>query len=418
VARTSPTLTAKAVQGLKSPGLHSVGGAPGLRLQVTETGRSWILRIKTGQTPAGKAIRQEIGLGSYSDVSLAAARERALAMIQEIKAGKNPVHERKLQKTTLQAKRETAVTFRKAAIAYIDAMSPSWKSRIHSKQWSSTLETYAFPKLGDLPIEDIDTDQILSVLEPIWNSITETATRVRGRIESILSWAIAKKLRPGPNPAVWGGLLENLLPDPAKLKNVENQPALPYSQMPRFMQDLINRDADAAKMLRFVIYTAARSSEVRNMTWKEINLDDKCWIVPAARMKAKREHRVPLSSKAMAILLETNLHDRHGLVFPNENGRAFSANAMINLLDRMQIASVARGEGEYLDSKTGKQIKPHGFRSTFRDWVSEITEYESELAEMALAHAIKDKTEAAYRRGILLNKRVEMMEAWAQFCGS
>ncbi len=369
-------------------GFHAVGGVTGLYLQVRGNAASWILRIMVG----GK--RRDIGLGGYPDVTLAAARENARATRAAVREGRDPVAERRAKRHALLNR----LTFTEAAKLLIDAKRPEWKNAKHADQWGSTLDTYAKPVIGAMPVEDIDTPHILRVLEPIWTTKTETAYRVRGRIESVLDWATAAKYRSGDNPARWRGHLDKLLPKPSKVKKVRHHAALPYDALPEFLVALRAQEGIAARALEFAILTAARSGEIRGAKWSEIDTEAKVWTVPGDRMKAGREHRVPLSAPALALLEVLPKFVGNDLVFVAPNGGQLSDMALSQVVRRMKVSAV-----------------PHGFRSTFRDWTAERTNYPREVAEMALAHTIGDKVEAAYRRGDLFEKRKRMMSDWAKF---
>jgi integrase len=301
-------------------------------------------------------------------------------------------------RSALVASRLAAITFTKAASLYIEAHEQSWKNEKHRQQWNNTLETYAKPRIGSLLARDVGVAQVLEVLEPIWKTKTETASRLRGRIESVLDWAIARGYRDGPNPARWKGHLDTMLPAPSRVAKTVHHRALPYREIGAFVAKLRQQEGAGAKALEFLILTAARSGEVRGATWAEFDLDSALWVVPAERMKAKKEHRVPLSPRAVE-LLQAQLDINHSdSVFPAPKGGMLSDMTLTAVLRRMKVDAV-----------------PHGFRSTFRDWVAEQTDYPNEVAEMALAHAVGNKVEAAYRRGDLLEKRQQLMKDWAVF---
>jgi integrase len=393
--RKAAELSDLAVRRLAKPGLHAVGGVAGLHLQVAPGGaRTWILRISV----AGK--RRDMGLGGYPDVTLSQARDKARAARDLVEKGVDPILQRRQAKSLLLAQRAAAKTFAECAREYIAAKTPEWSNDKHAQQWTNTLETYATPKIGAMLVSDIGVPQVLSVLKPIWTTKTETARRVRGRIESILDWATTQHYRQGPNPARWQGHLENLLADPGKFQKVKHHDALAIAGMPAFMAQLRQQAGLGAKALEFAILTAARSGEVRGATWSEIDLQHEVWTIPAERMKAKREHRVPLSSAAVALLKAQAKGEGADVIFPSTKGKPLSDMTLLSVLRRMKVDAV-----------------PHGFRSTFRDWASERTHYPNEMAEAALAHVIENKTEAAYRRGDLFDKRRQMMADWADFCG-
>lgn len=372
-------------------GNHPVGGADGLMLQVrSEHARSWVLRAMVN------GRRRVIGLGSYSDLSLADARRKAREMRAAIADGVDPVEQRQARRdAALQAM--AVLTFDEAARRYIAAKGGEWKNPKHRDQWRNTLATYASPVLGKMRVDAIELRHVENVLVPIWAEKTETASRVRGRIESVLDWATAGGHRTGENPARWKGNLEHRLAAPNKTKRVKHHKALPVDEMHGFMVALAKREGMAARALAFAVLTAARSGEVRGATWNEIDLDAAVWTIPGERMKAGKEHRVPLSAAAVA-LLEALPRMAGDLVFPGQSGTPLSDMTLSAVMRRMQVDAV-----------------PHGFRSTFRDWAAERTSYPQHVAEMALAHTIGDKVEAAYRRGDLFAKRTKMMADWAGF---
>lgn len=379
---------------MDAPGLHSVGGVAGLAMQITPTGaRSWILRVVVG----GK--RRDMGLGGFPDVTLAAAKEAARAARLKVKEGIDPIVDAKAKRSALFAARVASMTFREAALAFIGVKEAEWKNAKHVSQWHNTLTTYAYPVIGDIFVREIEQSHVMRVLEPIWLTKTETATRLRGRLESILDWARVRGYRTGENPARWRGHLDMLLPTPGKVQKVEHHPALPFDELGGFMVLLRQMEGMGARALEFAILTAARSGEVRGARWGEIDLADATWTIPADRMKAKREHRAALNDEAVALL--ESLPRTGDLIFPNTKGAPLSDMTLTAVLRRME-----RGD-----------ITAHGFRSTFRDWCSERTNYPRDVAEMALAHTVGDKVEAAYRRGDLFEKRRLMMRDWGKFCG-
>jgi integrase len=368
-----------------APGKYADGG--GLYLQVASGGaRSWIFRFMID----GRA--RAMGLGSLNDVTLKEARELARECRRFSKRGIDPIEARKAKRFDERLAAATAMTFKACAEAYIDAHKAGWRNPKHAAQWPSTLATYVDPVLGSLPVQAVDVGLVMKVLEPIWQTKPETASRVRGRIESVLDWAMARGYRKGENPARWRGHLENLLPKKSKVRRVEHHAALPYAEIAAFMAELHQQDGVAARTLEFAILTAARTSEVIGAKWAEIDLGARLWTIPSTRMKAGREHRVPLSGAAMAVLGQ--MDRSRDKVFPISNM------AMLMLLRRM-------GRGD---------LTVHGFRSSFADWCAEQTAFPSEVREMALAHAVGDKVEAAYRRGDLFEKRRQLAEAWATFC--
>lgn len=319
------------------------------------------------------------------------------------------------------AARLAEITFETAAHQFIESKSAEWKSGGKSAdQWTSSLEAYAFPVLGSLRVADIELAHIRAVLDPIWKDKNETANRVRQRMESVLDWAGASGFRKGENPARWKGHLDKLLPAPGKVREVQHHPALPYAQMRPFMLDLRSRNGMGARALEFAILTAARSGEARGARWDEIDLEAKVWTVPPERMKSsKKEHRVPLSDAAIKMLKALPRVEGTDLVFTPQRGKnPLSDNTLTKLLGDMHDASVKRGGAGYIDPKQGKVVTAHGFRSTFRDWASEETHAARDVVEMALAHTIGNKVEAAYRRGDLFEKRRTLMSEWAKFCGT
>ena len=383
-------LTDRGVKAAKAPGYLPDGG--NLYLQVSPSGsKSWLFRYQRD----GK--ERQMGLGSINDLTLAEARERARLCRQQLLDGIDPLEAKHAKKRSAAAATARMVTFKAEAEAFIEANRAGWKNGKHADQWTNTLTTYAYPHIGHLTVDVIDAGMVVKVLTPIWTTKTETASRVRARIESVLDRATALKHRSGDNPARWKGHLDNLLPKPTDVAKVEHHAALPIDAMPQFMADLRQRDSVSARALEFTILCAARTGETLGATWGEIDLDAKTWTVPADRMKAEREHAVPLSRRAVEIL--TAFKHRKGYVFRN-GSKPLSSAAMAELLKGMRPG-----------------YTPHGTaRSTFTDWSSERTSTPHEVIEMALAHAIDSKAEKAYRRGDLLAKRAKLMLQWADFC--
>lgn len=395
MARKAKELGPLAVAKLTTPGLHFVGGVAGLALQVLPSGgRTWVLRATMG------GRRRDMGIGGFPDVPLADARTAARSARDLIRAGLDPIEEARAAISARRAHLAKDLTFRNAAIAYIGAHEAGWRNAKHAAQWKNTLETYAYPVIGSLLVRDIELAHVLAILEPLWRTKTETATRLRGRIEQVLDWATARGHREGLNPARWRGHLDKMLARPSKVARVAHRAALPAAEIGPFIAALRAAEGMGARALEFAILTAARSGEVRGAKWSEIDLDAATWTVPGERMKAGREHRVPLSAPAICLLRGLPRVDGAELVFPAPRGGQLSDMTLTAVLRRMKVAAV-----------------PHGFRSTFRDWASERTNYPRDAAEMALAHAIGDKVEAAYRRGDLFEKRRRMMADWATFCG-
>jgi integrase len=387
--------------GSKPIGMHADaggGGEPGLYLQVTASGRSWILRYQLD------GRRREMGLGSLNDVGLADARAKVRAARHLIVDGIDPIEQRDQARAAQRLADARAVTFKAAAEAYIKANQAGWRNAKHAAQWPSTLARYAYPKIGSLPVAAIDTDLVLKCIEPIWHNLPETARRVRGRIEAVLASAIARGQRGGPNPAVWRGHLDQLLPARAKVARVRHQPALPYQQIPDLMKQLagLNRPSVSSMALRFAILTAARTGETIGAVWDEFDLEAKQWTRPAERMKGDREHKAPLSDAALAIVEAMKKVRTSKYVFPGWREK--------QPLSDMAMLECLRG------LRPGFTV--HGFRSSFKDWAGEQTTFPDFLSEMALAHIEGDKARAAYARSDLLERRRELMEAWADYaCG-
>jgi integrase len=389
-------LSAVALPKLREPGLYHDGG--GLYLQVTRGGaRTWVYRFMLH----GRA--REMGLGPLHIVSLAEARDKAREARKLRHEGIDPIEARRAKQAEDRLAAATAMTFQECAERYIEAHRAGWKNPKHAKQWPSTLETYVYPTFSALPVQVVDVGLVMKVLEPIWKTKPETASRVRGRIESILDWATARGYRKGENPARWRGHLDKLLPARGKVQKVKHHPALPYFEIGDFITALREQEGTAARALEFLILTATRTGEVIGGRWDEFDPEKKVWTIPGDRMKAAKEHRVPLSGRALAIVDEMKAErvNEHPFVFPGGRpGRPLSNMAMLKLLERM-------GRGD---------LTAHGFRSSFRDWAAEMTLFPTEVAEMALAHTVSDKVEAAYRRGDMFQKRRELMEAWARYC--
>lgn len=376
------------VKNLTIPGRYTDNQTKGLHLWVKSNRKKyWILRY----TLTGK--RYGLSLGAYPEFSLKQARERALEARNSIIKGGNPVAERK--QARVQRETATAVRFSEFALTHIEAMRPKWRNTKHGDQWVSTLRRYAFPIIGDLSLDQIDTPHILSILQPIWLTKPETASRLRGRIEHILTAAIVRKQRPAFNPAAWTGHLEVLLPPSPR--SDKHHAALAYTDLPALMAVLRDTDSLSALALRFCILNASRTDEVLKAKWSEIRKD--VWTIPGSRMKAGKEHQVPLSQESLDILTIARSRDPGSEYVFSKNGKPMSNMAMLNAVKRLN-----------------PKVTTHGFRSTFRDWIAEETELSSELAEMQLAHTITNRVERAYRRGNLLEKRRKMMEHWSAYC--
>lgn len=394
-------LTVKQVENSTKLGYTADGKQPGLNLQVASGAggivRSWVFRYTSPTT--GK--RRELGLGSVRRVGLAEARALAADAAKLVANGIDPKDARdaaKLQRVTAS---KQALTFEQAASQCIAARQHEWKNEKHRHQWAATLKTYAYPVIGKLPVDQITMELVLQVLEPIWTTKTETATRLRQRIETVLDWAKARKLRTGDNPASLKGGLGQLLPKASKIAKVKHQPALPYQQVHAFVQALREKKGVSPKAFEFLILTAARSGEVLGAKWDEIDLAAKVWTIPAERMKAGREHRIPLSARAVTIIKEMVAGRQCDFVFPGPTGKKGMSNGA--------LLAVIKGMPNYTE------YVPHGFRSTFRDWAAETTNFANEMLELALAHTIRDKAEAAYRRQDQLEKRVKLMQQWANY---
>jgi integrase len=393
-ARTSSKLTARHAQNLKKPGYH--GDGSGLYLRVATGGsKSWLFRYTKAQRT------RDMGLGSFPAVSLAAAREAAHRCRQKLALGVDPISARNADRLAASVTAAEQMTFKRCGEAYVAAHDASWSNPKHRAQWRATLARYVYPVLGSVPVRSIDTALVLKILEPIWVEKTETASRVRGRIETILNWARARGFRDGENPARWRGHLDQLLPAKTKIHRVTHHSALPYREIGVFMALLSQHSAVSARALEFLVLTAARTGEALGARWSEINLEDRVWIIPAERMKARRAHRVPLTAVAATIVQAMTEFRRDDFVFPGAKAdRPLSQMALLMLLRRMGYAHVTT----------------HGFRSTFRDWAAECSAHSREVAEMALAHTVADRVEAAYLRSDLFERRRELMDAWASFC--
>jgi integrase len=386
LAREIARLKALDIKRATRPGLYHDGG--GLYLQVSRNGsKSWTFRY-------GAQGRRYVGLGATHTVALTEARERARRCRQLLLDGIDPIDDKRTRQAAARLEAARAITFNDAARQYIASHKRGWKNPKSESQWTSTLAMYADPVIGKLPVASIDTGLVLRCVEPIWADKTETATRVRARIEAILDWAQVHGYRTGDNPARWRGCLEHLLPAKSKVTPVEHYRAVPYAELADFIIELHQRDGVTAEALEFLILTAARSAEVLGAEWSEFDLPGRVWVIPASRMKGGKEHRVPLSDRAVAIVKAQPRNDER--VFP------LTQSAMLQLL-RWRM---------------NRTETPHGFRSSFRDWAAETTDYPNHVVEKALAHTVSDKVEAAYRRGDLFDKRRALMNDWAAFCAS
>ncbi|MDF2141734.1 site-specific integrase [Paenirhodobacter sp. CAU 1674] len=404
-------ISALEVKRLSTPGFHPVGGVPGLHLRINDgAGKSWILRVVV----QGK--RRDIGLGGFPDISLASARDAARAMRAKIHEGIDPIEERAQERQRLAAERSRALTLADAIEQFLtsgklDALS----NPKHRAQWRSTLDTYVVPVIGKKRLVDINVADIKSVLDPIWQTKHETARRVRSRIEAVISWATVHGLRGGDNPARWQANLKELMPDVGKAAIKHHRPALPVRDVQAWFAELKTREGLAARALEFLTLTATRSQEVRFATWEEIDLEGEIWTIPAERMKMRREHRVPLSPSAMELLRTQPRMAGTELVFPSSRNGVMSDMTLSAVMRRMDEDKTKLDRVGWPDPVLKRPAVPHGLRSTFRDWVSEKTEYPSDMAEVALAHKVGNAVEQAYRRGDMLAKRRQMMVDWAAF---
>ena len=406
MARQQQRLSALQVTKLTKPGLYGDGG--GLTLQITATGaKSWLLRYMVAGKPHG------MGLGPTHTVSLAEARQKALDARKLLIDGINPLAAKKQSKIAAALADAKMMSFDQCAEAYILAHKAGWKNAKHGDQWTNTLNTYASPVFGHLPVAEIDTALVVKCLAPIWESKTETASRVRGRIESVLGWATTSGYRTGENPARWKGHLENLLATISKSSRTKNHPSLPWQRSGAFMSALRAREGVSARAVEFAILTACRSGEVRGAQWAEFDTAGKLWTIPAERMKAKREHQVPLSDAALAVLESMPKDDDVEVVFAGTKGQPLSDMSLTAVIRRMN-----GDEKPVWADANGDSITVHGFRSTFRMWAAESTNYPREVAEHALAHQLPDAVERAYQRGSQFAKRAALMAEWAVYCAT
>ncbi len=406
MARQQQRLSALQVTKLTKPGLYGDGG--GLTLQITATGaKSWLLRYMVAGKPHG------MGLGPTHTVSLAEARQKALDARKLLIDGINPLAAKKQSKIAAALADAKMMSFDQCAEAYILAHKAGWKNAKHGDQWTNTLNTYASPVFGHLPVAEIDTALVVKCLAPIWESKTETASRVRGRIESVLGWATTSGYRTGENPARWKGHLENLLATISKSSRTKNHPSLPWQRIGAFMEALRVREGVSSRAVEFAILTACRSGEVRGARWAEFDMAGKLWTIPAERMKAKREHQVPLSDAALAVLESMPKDDDIEVVFAGTKGQPLSDMSLTAVIRRMN-----GDEKPVWADANGDSITVHGFRSTFRMWAAESTNYTREVAEHALAHQLPDAVERAYQRGSQFAKRAALMAEWAVYCAT
>jgi integrase len=391
-------LTALSIKSIKAVGLHADGGGLYLKVQASkdasQPNKSWIFRWGAG----GK---NTIGLGSIRDVTLAEARDTAVEHHRLVRQGGDP----RLERTKIQAAAAAAsdvMTFERAAQIYIEAKRHGWRNAKHADQWTNTISTYANPVIGSLSCAEVTTEHVLEILKPIWTTKNETATRLRGRIESVMDWAVVSGHRTGDNPAIWKGKLAHLLPSISKRQRVKHHPAMPYAQVPALIQAIGITPVLSAKALLLCVLTATRTSETIQAKWEEFDFERAIWTIPKERMKKGREHRVPLSNQAMDVLKSINRNEGSPWVFDSRGkGKPLSNMAMSN----------------YLKGTLGfKEYTVHGFRSSFRDWAGETTGHSREVIEQSLAHSLADQTEAAYQRGDYLEKRRALMADWAKSC--
>ena len=380
------------VRRITEPGFHAVGGVAGLYLRVEPSGhRGWILYTMMGDR------RRKMGLGPYSEVSLAHARDAAREKKNQIRSGLDPIEERRAENRKRRREDRRRMTFQEATEAFLEGKVAEWRNVKHQKQWRTTLRTYAYPVLGHRSVNDITIEHVIEALKPIWISKTETATRVRQRIHSVFDWAIVTERRDKENPAIWKGRLDKVFPAPTKIKDVEHHRALPYHDVPGFTRELHKRGGQSHMAILFCLLTGTRSGETRSARWREIDFEKRLWTIPKERTKAGRAHTVPLADQAIELLRSLGHHCE--IVIPSPRNRALSDSTLSKAMRTMGVDAV-----------------PHGLRATFRTWGAETTNHENIVLEMALGHTIDNKVEAAYRRGELLGKRTRLMQDWADFC--
>ncbi|WP_243320408.1 site-specific integrase [Geothrix sp. SG200] len=380
------------------------------RTPANQVSKSWCFRYRSRVTK--KPV--ELGLGPLADVPMARARVKAAELRGMLAEGIDPKTEIEKKRAGLKAEAAKVMTFDQATKGCIQDRKGGWKNEKHLAQWENTLETYASPVIGPLDVAIIDLALVKKVLDPIWTTKPETASRVRQRIEAVLAWATVHGRRKGPNPAQWKNNLDQILPPTSKVKKKKNHPALPYQQIGAFTAELRTQHGAGAKALEFLILTASRTNETLGADPKEFNLDRAIWTIPAERMKAEKEHTVPLCPRAVEIVRGL-ISERHNRIFCNSDGEALSDAVMLRVIWRMNQKRAAEGKDAWQDSK-GQKAVPHGFRSTFRDWAGECSNFPREVIENALAHQLKDKAEAAYSRGTQLAKRKLLMNSWAAYC--
>lgn len=400
--KRNPELNALQVKRLP-PGTHFVGGVGGLTLQVGDRSAgthqppaSWILRVYVA------GVRRNVGLGSYPEISLANAKERARAIKEQAKSGVDPIRQKAQQKAVVRQELARAKTFKDCAEAYMTTHAGDYRNAKHAKQWASTIRNDAYPIIGNIVVQDLSLDDILAVLKPIWDVKTETAKRLRGRIEKVIDFAISSGYRDGSNPARWKGYLSLQLPSPSRVASTKHFDSLPYRLMPEFMTALRSRDGSTARALEFLIHTATRSGSVRLATWTEIDLKERIWNIPAAHTKTAKPHRVPLSDAALEVLTRQPRTLGSDLLFPSVRGKVISDMAMLSVMRRMRA-----------DGDLTAEAVPHGFRSTFKVWATEQTEYPTEMTEICLMHRVGDAVYEAYQRSDMFEKRRAVMNDWS-----
>jgi integrase len=406
--RIAKALSALAVKNLSGKGLHAVGGVSGLYLSINDNGaKSWILRTKVGTK------RSDMGLGSYPAISLSLAHQKATEAKESIKRGIDPIAERKLRRSTIEW------TFERCALEFISLHRSSWTNPKSEQQWTNSLSTYAFPVIGPKHVRDITVGDVLAVIEKDWSRINDSMKKVRNRIELILAWAAARGYRPRENPAAWRGNLDAALPKPPSANNREHHPALPFGQINEFILKLRQREGIGPKCLELLIFTCVRSANAREMKWSEIDQATATWTIQGSNMKGKQTHRVPLPDCVMDLINSMPRYEGNDYVFQGRSSNAMSDATMNMLIKRMHKSEISEGNKGYLDPNTSNRIAVvHGFRSTFADWAAECTSYAPELREMALAHSLGNKTQAAYQRGDLFARRRSMMNDWANYINS
>ncbi len=403
----------------RAEGQHAIGDPPGLYLEVAGNSACWIYRAVIG------GVRKKMGFGTYQEVSIDKAKALAREARDVIKSGGDPIIDRQAKKDATQAEliataeaQARKITFDEFAKQYIADHEPSWQNAKHAQQWASTLQTYASPVIGSVPLEEINFEMIEAVLRPIWHVKTETASRVRGRIEAILSAAKVKKLRHGDNPAAWRGNLDQVFAAREKVTPVVGQPSLHYDEIGAFMQELRGMDGIGARALQFAVLNCSRSEEVRGATWAEINLGDGLWTIPASRMKKRKEHRIPLSQTSIDLLNTMPRFAATDLIFPGLKSQQMSDATLNATLKRMHAAKRERDSVGWVDRTVlgdSPRIVQHGFRSTFKSWAMDKTHYENQIIEFCLAHLIGSKSELAYWRSDVVEKRRQILGEWADF---